>query len=524
MELELLPSCTVSSDELALFARRVAVLRDAAGVLNPAQVAAQFMELHLDLERFVGELQRSLVVSSLDWTDEDRAVCRWIHDMNSRVAQIGRSAMERARTEDEQAAFLLCAFTFYYTGECEKWDVALRAHHAHDFAALHALMRWAISIGRALDHTPLALHGRSISCTLEGLYFRALLLARFSAGNLNVKQIEILDAWILTWLPVVAAVGEAPPGSALRVDLDSSAGLQRGPRQGPGPSLYLPQEPIERAYRSIVRAFHEGRMLPTRGLSSELRVEEHVAVLDLVRKGLDESKEVPRPRAARREVSVIVEIFIGIAEIEREARNPSAHLPGAMALRSVKAITQSGTHGRERHIEEIYDQQRRVAQMLDRSERGMRLEDLADSCAGAVPGDVIGVKMDGALHLGSAARVTPSSTGDGLTLGVSLFGLAPRLVRVVPAGGGSGEGVVLMFVGGDDASGRHDGFLVGERFFSEDKVLDVALGPERFSLRLNRVRDRGRGWILAGFEIVESEQAARKPPQAASPGGIASPS
>jgi hypothetical protein len=71
----------------------------------------------------------------------------------------------------------------------------------------------------------------------------------------------------------------------------------------------------------------------------------------------------------------------------------------------------------------------------------------------------------------------------------------------------------MLFVPGEDSTGRQDAFLVGESALERSPAFAVDVGDQTFSLRLNRVRDRGRGWVLAGFEI--SSMRKRDPMQAA---------
>jgi hypothetical protein len=61
----------------------------------------------------------------------------------------------------------------------------------------------------------------------------------------------------------------------------------------------------------------------------------------------------------------------------------------------------------------------------------------------------------------------------------------------------------FIFVPGPDSSGRFDCFAVPYSAIKDDVRYRVNAGGEEFTLTLNRMRRRGRGWALAGFEIVE---------------------
>ena len=60
----------------------------------------------------------------------------------------------------------------------------------------------------------------------------------------------------------------------------------------------------------------------------------------------------------------------------------------------------------------------------------------------------------------------------------------------------------MLWIQGDDASGSRDGYLVSERTYDEGHKYEVRAGGHAYSFRFNRVRERGRGWILGGFEVL----------------------
>ena len=45
-----------------------------------------------------------------------------------------------------------------------------------------------------------------------------------------------------------------------------------------------------------------------------------------------------------------------------------------------------------------------------------------------------------------------------------------------------------------------------EKLLNEPGALETTLGDDRFTLQFNRVRRKGRGWALAGFEILEAKR------------------
>ena len=93
------------------------------------------------------------------------------------------------------------------------------------------------------------------------------------------------------------------------------------------------------------------------------------------------------------------------------------------------------------------------------------------------------------------------------------MGLPFTLTRVDAFDRGDADGTFL-YVPGDDESGRRDAFLVSEAMFQQQHSYVARVGEEAFTLRFNRVRAKGRGWLLAGFEIVTPRQAAPAPADA----------
>lgn len=493
------------------FDRRLEELESLPAATPATLAAEEFVRLHTDIEPFVVSLKHRMLTSAFPWTDEDRANAEWIYATHHRLARVAHAATEASAPTHPAATLQLAAHTLFYMGEAVKCEIAVGAQKPHDYAGLHAIMRWAISARCERTVTSIDLDAAPANCTLEGLYFRALLLADFAGGNMTCKQIEILDAWMLMWMPALKSVRVAPPGSPRRADLDSSAGLRRGPRADGGPSLYLPQAPIERAYRAVIESLHQGRILPEKGLASELRIEEHVAVLDLIRGALGRSRDEYVPRQDRRPTSAIVEAHVGLAEIVKSAFSPEAATDStAMALETVRAISAGSARGASFN-EGIFDRKRRLLQLVNASESGLGLEAIHAPCEEIAVGDLLAVRPGSRspLAIGKVSRRLPTPDHGGCSLGVSILTKAAQRVTLSPqAGAKDPTPFPAIYVPGEDDSGRHDGFLVSEREFSESGPLAVNVNGTVVTLRFNRVRDKGRNWVLGGFEILDSRAAS----------------
>jgi hypothetical protein len=470
-----------------------------------------YLALHEVVHGVVEGVKERLLMTPLAWSDAEVAASGWIQEQHERLAQEGfqiAEALARDRGFGDARTLALVALAFHYYGESMKCQIALGVKAPRNHARLHVLMQHVMDSGRRAQKLRLAVDGRMAAATLESLYFRALLLARFAGGSLNCRQIEILDAWMWVWMPVLAGVSQAPPGSALRADLDSADGLRRGPREDPGPSLYLPQDPIEGAYRSVVRQFHKGRIIPEGTLSARFRMEEHVAVLDAIHRGLEESRHVPTPRAERVPSGARVEIFIGLPEILAKGWTPmpSGRI-GLDPLRSGNTLLATWREERDAAIEEIYDVPRRIATIVDTSETGIGIEVSETDGTELVPGALIALRFSPQeIVLGKVARNVHASAPGMVTIGIRRISAASRPVRVAPAD--ASMPLDLLWVPGDDASGRRDAFIMADRRLDEYGAIRIGIGADVFTLKFNRMRDQGRGWALAGFAIARAEREA----------------
>jgi hypothetical protein len=406
----------------------------------------------------------------------------------------------------------IIAHTLYFMGETVKWEVAVTPEPRHDFAKPHGLMRAAMAGNQHRVALDMRYDGRAASCTIESLYFRMLLLARFASGALNCKQIEILDAWMWLWMPALSGVTTPPAGNALRADLDTRDALRHGPRQGEGLSLYLPQDPIEKAYRSLLAEFQAGRIVPAVGIASTFRIEEHVAVLDLVRRGLRYSRGGPTSRAERHPRDHAVEMMVGLTEITSRAfASPQPAAP-TIALSIVGAPERKPAQRREAALDDIYEARRRMVRLANVSDTGLGLECPLSASESIATGDLVAVSIaEGEPPVvGKVVRSAPSKRPGRVILGVRRLASGLDLVdlsREQP--GCSPEQLQLTYVAGRDASGRHDAFLVSERAYAERGTYTARIDKTLFTFRFNRVRQRGRGWVLAGFEVVSARAASQ---------------
>ncbi len=495
--------------------RRLDALLTCASGMAPEEAWHQYATLHADFDLVADQVRRTLLTTPLDWTQEEKASARWLHDSCDTFAVLGhclsQAFITRLGPRDDRVR-LMMARTLFFMGETVRWEVVVAPDVAHDFRKPHLLMRGAMAADIHRMPCTMRVEGRPLPCTVESLYFRFLLLARFASGALNCKQIEILDAWMWLWVPVLAGVTAAPRGSALRVDLDSAEGLKRGPRDDEGPSLYLPQDPIQRAYRALVAEFHAGRIMPTTGLASTFRLEEHVAVLAVVRGGLQASRENIVTRAHRRPRGSDAELLVGLGEIETRGLAPVLDAPRPEnALAIVREADEKVPAPRQSALTDIYGVKRRVVRFVDESETGLGLEGSVTDCGSIAAGDLVAVRSPGGeLYIGKVMRSVPAKTPGRVIIGVRrLAGAMKSVAATLESAGNAAQAVKMLFLPGADGGGHQDAFLVSERFYNQPQTLGVEAAGSHYSMKLNRVREGGRGWVMAGFEVCAARPVAR---------------
>lgn len=79
------------------------------------------------------------------------------------------------------------------------------------------------------------------------------------------------------------------------------------------------------------------------------------------------------------------------------------------------------------------------------------------------------------------------------------------LSRSTPQGRADDE-QSFIYVAGADASGSQDSFLVPEKTLNDPVSREAVIADQQFTIHFNRVRRKGRGWVLVGFEISATQR------------------
>lgn len=279
------------------------------------EAGSRLGQLAAMLDQGVARIKGELLATSLCWNEEHQALVAWLCAEHEHLFSMAHTlAQSRPATcGDETLTLRVPAAALYHWGEAVKWSTR---RERQDYNPLHALMSAAMRDGSQRQPVRMVVDGRGRTVTIEALYFRALMLDRFAGGSLTRPQLEILDAWLWEWVPVLNARREAPDARCFRTDLDSNTGLREGAAAQGANALYLPLQPLVERRREVIAHLHRGRLVPEHGCASEMRLEEHVAVLEQVGRAFEGAGSGRESRAERRPgAGLRIEVWVGIQEI-----------------------------------------------------------------------------------------------------------------------------------------------------------------------------------------------------------------
>jgi hypothetical protein len=452
---------------------------EAAPNMPRVQLADDYIMLEAQLDDGMVEVKTVMLTDGLLSSKDSNALGDWIYRQHQNLMQLGAKAVQACARDakvDASRTQRLLALTLLHMGESVKWELITGRAYPRDYPALHGLMRLARAKKWQGEPAGLIVDGTKRNATIDQLYLRALLLDRFASGPLTREEIEVVDGLLWEWADALRLEESHPGGLTMRVDLDSAAGLVFGVREGSGQSLYMRLEPLEEIRRSLVMELHRGQLVARQGRAAAMPLEAHIAALAQLRKmfsGVGGS-ESPAPRVPRREsLPDKMAVLVGANEIVAFLRSAKA------TLRMLEPRNSSAT-----------------GYLLVANEKAAD-----DIHVGTLLGLLIDPREPPVL-----ARVVRKvhQVDDGWQIGIEVISAPGAPIRTATVENADGKRAPLVFVPGNDRSGRFDSFAVSLRMLSEGSRYRVRAGGQVFTLVFNRVRRRGRDWALAGFEIVEA--------------------
>ena len=470
--------------------------------------AERLLELAHALDSGVARCKNTLLATPLAWDEQSDALGAWIARQHHVLAAQGARRVEAMRRENRAPELVerLTAAALFHAGEALKWSAS---GARPDYSALHDLL--LLSLPRDRHRVPriCVADGRRRETTLEALYFRALLLDRFCSGSLPRPRLELLDAWLWEWMPVLRGEREAPQGAALRVDLDRDAGLREAAAGEAGPALYLALAPLEKMRLRVIEELHAGRVTPAHGCASELRLEEHVALLDHLEHAFKAGQDgVPAKRAGREShAGLRVEVWVGIQEILANG------MSAGIETGRWRVVDLNDPAIEEQARARFSEASKRYLWQVDVSASGCGFQALDGDAAGLNMGDVVGWRRvpGGPVSVGYVARRRRIAPGQ-VFVGVRLLTHAAQPLKLASGiATEKEEPRAVLFIPGEDPAGRDDAFLVPDADY-ETRIAQLACTPSgQYRVRFNRIRTRGRGWLLAGFEVTPAAVARPVP-------------
>lgn len=466
------------------FKTRIRLLRNHVASGNGREAAETLAGLD-DWYRPVAEADLSrLLLQGLTWGEDEHRLCDRLQSTCAMVADLGRQAAVMAADslgeDDPLIADALARALLAWARACKLEHLgAVPSPRRQRFRELHALYEAAERRGATEITRAFTADGQAMESSIESLYVRALLLARLMGGNLNAQQVEILDNWLLHWMPSMWITAVPPEGEiALVVRLSGNAGLAQGTIAVADDVRYVCVKPLHQRLDQTVSALHQGELFPGWGLATSLRVEDHIVVLDSLQRELAQIEAggyTQRPRRAQA-FGMAVDTQVGVSPVMG-----SAFDRGGPAIRM---------------------------RLQDHNETGVGF--LVDATHGEriQPGDLIAMSLfpDQPDVLGEVVRKRAGRVDEDVSVGVRLISRdCVPLPMEFEDDTRADNRVDAIFVPGLDRSGRHDAIVVPESAFRAGKILRTSDDGEVFRMSLNRVRHKGRGWVVAGFEMIVSE-------------------
>jgi hypothetical protein len=228
-------------------------------------------------------------------------------------------------------------------------------------------------------------------------------------------------------------------------------------------------------------------------------------------------------RGERRRANDVVELHVGLAEVKSKALEVTRVALALLPMIDAKVPRIE----RERDPTGVDDSAnpRRLVQLVDVSDTGVGLEGDDAECAEVAVGDLVGLRLvaGGPLLLAKVVRRLSAATGGRVAIGLQRLTSAAQPVRARrPTTGEAFAELSLLYIPGLDDSGRHDAYLTSQGIASARNVFETTVGEHVFTFRFNRIRDGGRGWVMAGFEVTAARPVVPLP-QRLVPGRLGAP-
>ncbi|MBL0122449.1 MAG: hypothetical protein IPP88_06845 [Betaproteobacteria bacterium] len=473
-------------------ARHRALEKTLAG-LTPTEAAKLLTQTLRNFDEVSRVDREQLLKTGLLKTRPEQATCAWIAGRYGHLLRLARECVLRTFADDNpdiQPRAAICALAIVLSGHAIKWRTT--AGSRPDTTArewLHEIFRTAVAFGVDATVLSVRIEDRQIDANVEALYVRALLLDRFSSGNLPPKRLEILDTWLIEWMGAlwltrVPVAGEPTLGVNTNVP-------QRGLTPyapGDGAHLFLSLRPLQRQLARSLREFHHGVIFPGWGIGMGAAMEDHVAVIDFLEREFTLIEAARKQRSKRMAIGLNspVGVFFGFEEICRMAFSPE----------KLHSLAGGGT---EIGI-------RNAIQLIDISEGGLGLDMVEDDARHVHVDDLLAIRLEKGRPcvLGVVVRKSSLQKPSATLIGVKVLSKAPVFVAMDRVDEATNmwqptEGILITGTADD---GFADSVIVSDKTYVANSLLAVTLEARTYELYLRRVRQQGIGWRMAAFDAT----------------------
>ena len=346
----------------------------------------------------------------------------------------------------------------------------------------------------------------AINASCIDLYVHALLLGTLNNGALTARQTELGHRWLLRHgreLRIQTADGVPPNGVLLIADAEGTPPQwSRGDRQGaPGARFVSTRALIERIDHSR-RLLRAGRL--DLGVDAgDTPPADYAMFLDHAERvwssgGDDLTRRAPRAAVAGEPVDVVLGYDACVATITR-ACNANQASPGADRVVRVHGLPDGPGGGPVRWT------------LRDKSATGLGILVPATTASALPIGTLVGFRESGAhrWQIGMLVRRLATTASEQSLMGVRRLATAPvfvhlsRRVAAAPKRHDPlGDGIPALFTPFDQALRAVDALLVSPDHYQPESPLTIRVGNAVYRVHMNRVIERGAGWLRVGIEVL----------------------
>ncbi len=479
----------------------------------PVNAAITIARANAEFESASYKERERLLQGGLTMTEGDHAVCEWVATRYDHLARIARDVVPAHIKDMPHEADKLApiwAEALLLTGHASKWrkisgqrpDVAAREK-------LHGLYISAASAKIESVILKVEVERQIIETTVEALYIRALLLERFSSGNLPPRRLEILDNWLIAAMGTLWLAREPAAGVPnLCVDPSHPARALTPYMAGDKAPRYLPLRPMQWQLNRIIEGFHRGVIFPGWGLGMTFRIEDHIGVIDFLEREFMLIAQTSTQKSKRLAVSSgeKVSVFVGFNDIYTRALTTQTTLiPSANSTTSAASMAALVKANSETGGFAAFDTIQGVVTLLDISDSGLGLEMTADDASRVEIDNLIAVRLDAnrPCVIGVVARKANVRHQHATLVGVKVLSRVPMRATLEEVTDRTARAAIKgILVGGAAAHGFSDSLIINDAAYKANPTMSVTVARGMFHIRLGRVRHQGPGWKLAAIDVV----------------------